>query len=198
MLEKKPTLLILEFLTVSPSVPKERHRALSPPPPVFLLHFKTKLQYYKESMGPDSSLPYSNFAQAHCRQSHSSCLLQKQWGKTPALPASVIGWQILVLSPSPPADTGERNTSNTRGGGMISCSPLPPWAALLITNTLLFGDFTEQDSLFWRRIYVFFRWDFFKATGIGGFWLRKVDFVPVLAQKKAVEPRWGKLLVWEL
>lgn len=60
---KNPTLRILEFLTVSLSVPKERYRALSPPPPVFLLHFKTKLQYYKESMGPDSSLLYSNFAQ---------------------------------------------------------------------------------------------------------------------------------------
>lgn len=60
---KKTTLRILEFLTVSSSVPKERYHALSPPPPVFLLHFKTKLQYYKESMGSDSSLPYSNFAQ---------------------------------------------------------------------------------------------------------------------------------------
>lgn len=88
MLEKKnPMLLILEFLTVSLSVPKERYRALSPLPPVFLLHFKTKLQYYKESMRPDSSLPYSNSAQAHCRQSHSSCSQHKQWESSqPSLP----------------------------------------------------------------------------------------------------------------
>lgn len=51
MLEKNPTLLILEFLTVSPSVPKEWCHALSPLPPVFLLHFKTKLSTTKNQWG---------------------------------------------------------------------------------------------------------------------------------------------------
>jgi len=85
---EKPTLHILEFLTVSPSVPKEQYRALSPPPPVFLLHFKTQLQYYKESKGPDSSLPYSNFAQPAADKAISLAYNRNGGGSPqPSLPA---------------------------------------------------------------------------------------------------------------
>lgn len=120
-------------------------------------------------------------------------------GKSPALPASVTGWQILVLSPTPPVDTGARNTAYVEGGWwpFPSWSPLLPCAAQLITesgvgwlNCTSFSVLGEALCFFW--------WGFLEVTGIGGFWLRKVDFVPVLVQKKAVVPCWGKLLVWQL
>lgn len=45
---------------------------------------------------------------------------------------------------------------NTHGGRMMSLPFVPLCAAQLITKTLVFGDFTAQDSLFWGRIYVLF------------------------------------------
>lgn len=110
------------------------------------------------------------------------------------LPASVTGWQILVLSPSPPVDTGARNTAYVEGGWwpFPSWSPLLPCAAQLITEIGVGWLNCTSFSVLGEALR-FFRWGFLEVTGIGGFWLRNVDFVPVLVQKKAVVPCWGKL-----
>lgn len=184
----KPTLRILEFLTVSPSVPKERYRALSPPPPVFLLHFKTKLQYYKESMGPDSSLPYSNFAQP---AADKAIPLAYNWNGGESPQPSPPAWKNSRFwsSPSPLLQTQALETQVTpmegeQGPFLFSsapaCSMADNWDLaiwwLYCTSCSVLGMLAGFFS-------------FFRETGVGGFPLqREVHFVPVLLPKESSGP----------